>query len=302
MFDKGKSKLQQTKRFGKVDVPAASELTLEKFNQLYSRMIEGAESIHALVLGATPELRDIVLENDHILTTVDHNEDAMHEKSEMMHFKYHPNETIVINDWMKLDFPDNTFDAILGDGVLTALSKDDQKTLLDNLHRMLKPTGHLLLREAAVIHNRPRYDPSVHVHEYRAGQYNVFDLFFGLRLYNHAFASIDVTTRKTYLNEFKQKLDEYVESGLLSVRERDQLRVVGEELEHTILHKEDLESLIRNTFHSRDIVHDVGSGFLSPWYFFLNQPAGQIELPDHVPTERQNYVHDYLASQTDSEE
>lgn len=299
MFDQKKTKLQQTSRYGKADVPAASEITLEKFNQLYSQMVEGSETIDALVLGATPELRDIVLSHGHRLTTVDMNEQAMILKSKDMHYQNNPNETIILDDWLTMNFPDDTFDVILGDGALTALSKDRQTLLLDKLHRILKPTGELLLREASVLENRPRYAPSVHVHQYRTGEYSLFDLFFGLRLYNSHFDSIDEESRKTYLDEFIAKTEEYAQQGLLSEEEKIQLSTVAEELEHTMLRKEDLEDLIKTSFFPKEVVHDVGSGLLSPWHFFLSQPNDSIELPEHVPTERIDYVQDYLSSQTD---
>ncbi len=302
MFDSPLNKrLQQTTRYGKADAPAASELTLEKFNQLYSGMVVGSETIHALVLGATPELRDIVLSHGHQLTTIDRDETALNEKSAQMHYKNHPNEHVIIADWLEIDLPKNSFDVILGDGVLTALPKDKHKQLLDNLHKILKPTGELLLREAAVLENRPRYAPSVHIHEFRTGQYTLFDLFFGLRLYNYHFDSIDEKTRKTYLNEFIAKTKTYVEQGLLSTKEQEQLEKIAEELEHTLLIKSDLETLIRSVFYSKSVSHDVGSGLLSPWHFFLSQPKDHIEFPEHVPTVRTDYVKDYLASANDSQ-
>lgn len=286
--------LQQTQRFGRVDTPAVSESTLERFHDLYSRSVEGANDIHALVLGATPELRDIVLSYGHILTTVDRNPEAIAEKSKQMHYQNNPNEEVVLGDWLHMQFPPASFDVILGDGVLTALSKDEQTILLDYLHDILKPTGYLLLREGAVLHNRPRYSPSTHIHEFRAGQYNLFDLFFGLRLYNQNFKSIDTDTRKTYLNQFKHKIDEYHDTGILSDQERQQLDTVGDELEHTLLHKEDLEKLLKKVFYSKDVVHDIGSGHLSPWYFFLTQRNDQIPFPSHVPLQKSTYVQDFL--------
>ncbi|EKD76604.1 MAG: hypothetical protein ACD_43C00050G0002 [uncultured bacterium] len=294
-----KSALHQTARFGKVDAPAVSEETLECFHNLYSRTIEGSDDIHALVLGATPELRDIVLSYGHQLTTVDRDEKALEEKSAQMHYQNHPNEQIILSDWFNLHLPKDEFDVILGDGVLTALSKADQAKLLDILHETLKPTGFLLLREGAVFHSRPRYAPSVHINEYRSGQYSLFDLFFGLRLYNENFKAIDVNTRRTKLSEFTKKIDEYYESGLLSEVERTKLLSIGDELEHTLLHKEDLETLLKRLFFPKDVIHDIGSGHLSPWYFFLTQPNDQIAFPEHVPAREPNRVTEYFATASD---
>lgn len=303
MFEpKTQKPLHQTQRFGKIDAPAVSEETLERFHDLYSRSVEGSPDIKALVLGATPELRDIVLSHGHKLTTVDRDAIALAEKSQQMHYQHHPNETVLIQDWLKLDFPPSTFDVILGDGALTALPQDKQEILLDKLHEILKPTGYLLLREGAVLHSRPRYHPNMHIHEYRTGQYNLFDLFFGLRLYNQNFKSIDVATRKTYLSDFTKKVDEYFQNGWLSESERTQLLSIGDELEHTLLHKEDLDTLLKRAFFEKDVIHDIGSGHLSPWYFFLTQRNDKIDLPKHLPVQRTNYVSEYLAKQPADQE
>lgn len=300
MFDpKVQHPLHQTPRYGKIDVPAVSEETLERFHDLYNRSVEGAPNIQALVLGATPELRDIVLSYGHQLTTVDRDAKALAAKTKQMHYCDHPNERVIVSDWFNMQLPKNYFDVVLGDGVLTALSQDDQAKLLDILHTTLKPTGFLLLREGAVLHSRPRYAPSVHIHEYRSGQYNLFDLFFGLRLYNENFKAIDVKTRRTKLTEFTNKIDEYYDKGLLSEAERKQLLSIGDELEHTLLHKEDLEALLKRLFFPKDVIHDIGSGHLSPWYFFLTQPNSPIDLPKHVPARGPNRVTEYFATASD---
>ncbi|MFA6475698.1 MAG: class I SAM-dependent methyltransferase [Patescibacteria group bacterium] len=296
MFQQKKStQLQNTARFGKIDAPAASEDTLEQFHNLYNSSTEGAEQIHALVLGATPELRDIVLSYGHKLTTVERDEKALKDKTAQMHYAHHPNEEIIISDWLSVHFDPATFDVILGDGVLTALPQTDQQLLLDHLHHWLKPTGSLIIREGAVLHQRPRYAPSVHIHEYRTGEYNLFDLFFGLRLYNQNFKAIDTATRKTYLSSFNDKIKEYFDSGLLSEEEYHRLLQIGAELEHTLLRKEDLEGLLKQLFYPKYVGHDIGSGHLSPWYFFLSQPTGNVVLPKHLPAPRTSYVTDFLA-------
>lgn len=302
MFTKKQNPLHATKRYGQVDAPSVSEETLEKYNDFYNRMTEGIENPRVLVLGATPELRDIVLSHGDKLTTVDRNSQALHIKSKLMHYINNENETILNEDWLKMNFKKNSFDVIIGDGVFTALDKTLHKSLNDKLHDIIKDTGYLLLREGAVTHARPRYAPSVHIHEYRTGQYSLFDLFFGLRLYNINFKSIDDNTRKSYLGKFHEKIDEYYQQGMLSARERNELIALAEELQHTLLHKEDLEEVLRTFFFPKQIVHDIGSGHLSPWYFFLLQPNDKIEMPENVPSERVDYVKDFLASRNDSEQ
>ncbi|MFH0818759.1 MAG: class I SAM-dependent methyltransferase [Patescibacteria group bacterium] len=272
MFNQSKSKLHSDPRYGKAETPSAHEFTLEKYYDLYNRAVEGDEAIQTLVLGATPELRDIVLSYDHHLTTIDNDALALQEKTAMMHFKNSPHETIIISDWLTMDFPANSFDVILGDGALTALKKDEQKTLLNILNHIIKPTGSIILREEAEVNHHIQFSPQDMVHNYRSGQYNIFDLFFGLRLHNKNYKGINPETHRLRLKDFLNKLTEYRKNNIISRAEFEHLSHVAEELEHTLLSKSEIEHILKGHFQPKEIIHDIGSGHLSPWYFFLHQP------------------------------
>lgn len=272
MFNNTKKKLHSNPRYGKAETPSVHEFTLEKYYDLYSRTVEGADKIRALVLGATPELRDIVLSYGHELVTIDQDEEALAAKTKLMHYHDSPLEHTIIKDWLKIDYPDNYFDVILGDGVLTALSAEKQKKLLKILKKILKPTGSLLLREEAKVAENINFDPTDIVGQYRSGNYNIFDLFFGLRLHNKNYQAIDPKTQMVRLQDFLKKLDEYGKNSIISQNELGQLKKLAEELEHTLLSKTEIEKILHHHFSPREITHDIGSGHLSPWYFFLHQP------------------------------
>lgn len=272
MFGLIKKKLHLDPRYGKAETPSAHEFTLEKYYDLYSRSTMGAEKIRTLILGATPELRDIVLSYGHELITVDIDKKALEEKTKLMHYKNSPLEKVIVGDWLKMDFPANYFDVILGDGVLTALTREEQQRLLMILKKILKPTGSLLLREEAKVTDKINFDPKDIVSHYRSGHYNIFDLFFGLRLHNKKYKAINPRTQKIRLQDFVYKLEEYYKDNIISKEELDTLKSVAEELEHTLLSKTEIEHALHNHFSPREIIHDIGSGHLSPWYFFLHQP------------------------------
>lgn len=275
MFTSTKKKLHQSPRYGKVETPSANEFTLEKYYDLYTRSTEGAEEIHALVLGATPELRDIVLSYGHRLVTIDMDSEHMEEKTHLMHYKNSPLEERIIDNWLNIKFPKDSFDVILGDGVLTALNQKDQEKLLKLLKKILKPTGSLLLREEAETAKNIKFFPEAIVTNYRAGNFNLFDLFFGLRLHNKQYKAVDPKTQKIRLKDFLAKLEEYKKNNILSDKEFKELSEVAEELEHTLLSKTEIEEILKGHFSPREIIHDIGSGHLSPWYFFHHQPRNQ---------------------------
>lgn len=56
-----------------------------------------------------------------------------------------PNATFLCEDMTKLDFPENTFDAIISYYAIIHVPREEHYALLTNFHRMLKPGGFALL-------------------------------------------------------------------------------------------------------------------------------------------------------------
>jgi len=98
------------------------------------------------VLGATPELRDLVVERKGRPCVVDF---SLQMLSGMAQYcKYAAgHEDWCLNDWRALDFPDGSFQWVMGDLILRALPAEDHAGFLEGAARVLTDSGCLIVRE-----------------------------------------------------------------------------------------------------------------------------------------------------------
>lgn len=99
----------------------------------------------ALVLGATPELRDILNELGCETTIIDINLEMIVAMSSLVKVN-NPDETIVRANWLSNPLRSGYFDVVVGDAVLPNIPWKDRALLLSEVKRMLKSTGVFITR------------------------------------------------------------------------------------------------------------------------------------------------------------
>lgn len=105
------------------------------------------KNVKALVLGATPEIRDL-LAKYHIPTTVlDVNAGMVRGLGRLMKYKKRKKERIIINNWLNVSklFPKNHFDLIMGHDVFNNLPWSFYSRLAQGIKKVLKKDGYFLL-------------------------------------------------------------------------------------------------------------------------------------------------------------
>lgn len=113
------------------------------------------EKPKVLILGATPEFRDICAKY-HLETIVcDISQDMIKAMNEITKYK-NPKEKKVICNWLEMKFKKGSFNLILSDASLNQiLAKNNLKKLLAKLKDLLKPNGYILLREVVRLNSKP---------------------------------------------------------------------------------------------------------------------------------------------------
>ncbi len=99
----------------------------------------------ALVLGATPELRDILNELNCETTIIDINLEMILAMSSLLKAN-NPGEVLVRANWLSNPLRSGYFDVVVGDAVLPNVPWKDRATLLSEVKRMLRPTGVFITR------------------------------------------------------------------------------------------------------------------------------------------------------------
>ena len=118
---------------------------LKNWEKIVKEVAKKTKKPKALILGSTPELRDLVLKYNFESFACDINPDMLEAMDKLMKYKNHSKNKKIIANWLKINFPKRIFDLILGHQALEQiLSQKDLKKLLNKLKNLLKPTGFFL--------------------------------------------------------------------------------------------------------------------------------------------------------------
>jgi len=118
--------------------PALSELVI--FDEYLSKFDRGSRM---LILGSTPEFRDLGYLHKFSTSVVDYNEQNFHILKEQM--KHPSNEKLIVGDWREMDFKEE-FDIVLGDLSLNYVPVEDRPVVFENIRKALARDGVSLQR------------------------------------------------------------------------------------------------------------------------------------------------------------
>jgi len=99
-----------------------------------------------LLLGATPELRDLIAQNGGKTTLIDICPEMVGAATKFLNYSNPKNETWIMADWCEMPFSSDYFDLVIGDFMWWLLSLPRQEMLRDQITRILKPGGNFVSR------------------------------------------------------------------------------------------------------------------------------------------------------------
>ncbi len=131
--------LDWRRSFGPPVRPTAAEC------RIYRReLIRLGKTANVLLMGSTPELREIVADLSFYLTVMDVKEKNYDDMPAMSGSTGHREKYLKMN-WLDMRF-DSEFDYIIGDNVLSILPPSDAAKIIENVHRALKPGARWITR------------------------------------------------------------------------------------------------------------------------------------------------------------
>ncbi|MGF1483458.1 MAG: hypothetical protein ACFBZ8_03740 [Opitutales bacterium] len=155
--------------------------------EAYARGLpEGLREGSALVLGMTPELRNLAARESAQSVAIDRNPDAVALYRDWLEPTLADRERVVESGWFELAsqvIPEAPFLAILGDGIFAnTASRAAHLELLELLKALLAPGGHLLFRKALAWDGQPQQDAAWLIQRFRKGEIDAAEFGFGMRL------------------------------------------------------------------------------------------------------------------------
>lgn len=117
--------------------------------QQYKKWIEAQNPKNALVLGATPELLDVLSELNISTDIIDINEEMVSAMMEIAE-PSKVSRNITISNWLDMPYENNSFDVILGDAVIQNVPFESREAMIEQIHRVLSPNGAYINRSFCV--------------------------------------------------------------------------------------------------------------------------------------------------------
>lgn len=134
----------------KVEPPFCPSKGEIKFYEKAIKKILGRKNPRVLVLGATPEIRDLLAKYKNLNVYVININVPVYQAMTRLMKKKNPKEKLVVADWLKMPFKKNTFDLSLSHGAFSVINLKNHQKLYQNIKRVLKKDGYAAMSRVNV--------------------------------------------------------------------------------------------------------------------------------------------------------
>ncbi len=130
-----------------------------QFKSLLDQAIQKNKNPKVLILGATPEIRDLLAEYPNCkVTIVDFNIEMILAMNNLVKTRNFSNEVWIKSDWLAVPVEHKYFDFIIGDYVTSQLIEPDLNRFYEKIKHLLKDTGRFVTR---IIYYDPAFSPAL---------------------------------------------------------------------------------------------------------------------------------------------
>lgn len=241
---------QRTKnRSQYVGAPSVSKSVMAIYKELLKKSVAGKKKFNACVLGATPELRNIVLGMGGYLTSLDINLEMFDKLKPYMKCKDSEKEVIVKADWLNNPLASEYYDVVLGDGISNNIPLKKQNKLFKEINRLIKKDGYVILRDLVINPERPIRcveDIDKDFVDKKIHWFDVFaDIYFYSDISSHCY---DKKTYKSDLGKLYKDIEKCHKQGRLSNKTFKALWWFRSDIQHTFMPRSMLEKFLKKHF------------------------------------------------------
>lgn len=254
--------------------PSTSSEILVFYKKYFKEAVGRKKRAKVIVFGATPELRDIALEEGCEVVTVDLSLEQILKMAELMKNKSNLNEIIVRGNWLKIAdiLRNNNFDLIIGDGCFINISLKGQEKLAEVCQKLLKKDGYLLIRDTVII-SKEKNPSSFYIEKYRQGKMKFPDFYINLALYSSDMKIWNPKTKEFLYYIFFKEIKKLYQKKILNKKEFKKLeKFMAPGTCRIILPKEDFERLLKKYFKLLPIKQSEKLEIFQTFRFFLGKP------------------------------
>ncbi|KKW43017.1 MAG: hypothetical protein UY92_C0001G0031 [Candidatus Magasanikbacteria bacterium GW2011_GWA2_56_11] len=224
----------------------------------------------ALILGSTPELRDLTISAGLEAHALDISPEMLVKFSALMEHAGSELDKRHLGDWRATEFPAGYFGLVFGDGSLMSLaSREDNETVVGRCARSLSPGGYLVARNSCFVSDYDGYrDASALVGDYRAGKLTWNDLFMELRFFVFKDQAYNPANFQYDAGVTFRRIDELQAAGLLPDGEYKRINEFRNSIINTVYPEAEFVSMVgRHGFRLEETFHDGPELFFR--HFFM---------------------------------
>lgn len=227
--------------------PSAAPGIMKIFESLLKKAIGKKRKFKALVLGATPELRNLVLKNKGELVTLDFSLEMILQSSLLIKSPDLEKEIIVKSDWLKSPLASGYFDLVLADAAFINVSPKDQIKLAKEIKRLLKRGGYFITRNCILDPKIKQLTVQEIDSSFCQGKSHWFDAFFNFLLHSKI---TPLCFQKTELNLdlYNQKVKSAYLKKIISKKLYNQLKKFQPSGTRNVLSKSNFEKILKKYF------------------------------------------------------
>jgi SAM-dependent methyltransferase len=196
------------------------------------KMVLKTEKVpRALVLGVTPEIRDLLAKYKIETTLVDINPVMKKAMDKLMMLK-NPKEKLIVSSWLDFKLPANYFDLVFSDGPLCNIALNTWDKFIGNVNESLKKDGLFYLAAWVYQIKNPwgfndliakyKKDPN-YFRDFKNRIWSLHRLFKEPGLYN-------IKKRELYYHKVVEGLEKFVDNGVINKSDLKKIQWVEDDL------------------------------------------------------------------------
>ncbi len=219
--------------------------TYEKF---LKQALKNKKNPKVLILGVTPELRNIALKNNCQVVSIDISQEIIKAMKTSIKYKGFKKEKVINDNWLTVPLLKNSFDLVMGDAPLTnLLSVNEVRKLLFKVRKVLKPDGFLLLRELIHLSNKKAPFKKI-VSDYRKNKIKWEDFFMDLRFYTFFNKAYNPKNKLLSADKIFQEIEKKYQQGELTKKEYQRIMILESRIKNLVLFKGKFAKLLKENF------------------------------------------------------
>lgn len=165
--------------------PAAGKEMWQLYKRYFNQALAGKKNANILVLGATPEFRDLALTQGHNVVVVDFSLEMILKMSKVMTHQNDPRKILVRGNWLNTGYlKENYFDLATGSGITNNLLPENQDKFFNETRRLLKKGGYILLHDMVIAPRHKTKPLAEFIKDYKNKKIHWFDIFMDARFYS----------------------------------------------------------------------------------------------------------------------